>query len=117
MLGVRHFFIACYCYFFFQMNLSALMSAPPPPSSAPPLRENSSPFLLPRLLHSETDRDSWKRLSHTHWPALFALYDVSVYGGYVSVLPPVQLSVAISPETARQIRYLRNSRLSRFLRC
>ncbi len=73
-----------------------------------PTSSSSSPsFLLPRLLHSASDRDSWKRLPHTHWPALFALYNVSVSGGYVSILPPVHLSVAIAPDAARQLRHPR----------
>lgn len=36
---------------------------------------------------------------------LFNLYNISLSGQYVSVLPPILLSLAISPETARRLRH------------
>lgn len=38
-------------------------------------------------------------------PMLFGLYNISLSGQYVSVLPPIRLSLAISPETARRLRH------------
>ena len=38
-------------------------------------------------------------------PMLFNLYNISLSGQYVSVLPPILLSLAISPETARRLRH------------
>ncbi len=92
-----------------QVNISTLLSEldSPSPSPLPATQEDSSNsvFLLPKLLHTPEDADSWKRLPHTHWPALFALYNTSVYGGYVSILPPVHVSLAVSPDAARQLRH------------
>jgi hypothetical protein len=36
---------------------------------------------------------------------LFGLYNMSLSGQYVCLLPPIRLSLAISPETARQMRH------------
>ena len=36
---------------------------------------------------------------------LFGLYNMSLSGQYVCLLPPIRLSLAISPETARQLRH------------
>ena len=38
-------------------------------------------------------------------PMLFNLYNISLSGQYVSILPPILLSLAISPETARRLRH------------
>jgi hypothetical protein len=36
---------------------------------------------------------------------LFGLYNISLSGQYVSLLPPIRLSLAISPEAARRLRH------------
>jgi len=49
--------------------------------------------------------EPWRRLSNYHWPAILSLYNVSVSGHYISILPPIRLSHTVSSEEAR---YLRN---------
>jgi len=58
-----------------------------------------------KLHHINGEANSWKRLPHTHWPMLFSLYNMSLYGSYISFLPPVHLSAVIGPETAKQLRH------------
>ena len=36
---------------------------------------------------------------------LFGLYNISLSGQYICLLPPIRLSLAISPETARRLRH------------
>jgi hypothetical protein len=48
--------------------------------------------------------DPWKRLSHYHWPAILSLYNISLSGHYISILPPIRLSHAVSSEQARALR-------------
>ncbi|GAV02738.1 hypothetical protein RvY_13265 [Ramazzottius varieornatus] len=40
------------------------------------------------------------KLSYRHWPTLFGYYNVSLVGKYISVLPPIPLSVVVSPAEA-----------------
>ena len=42
-----------------------------------------------------------RRLPISHWPALFGYYNISLWGHYLSILPPILLSLPISPEEAR----------------
>ncbi|KDR22117.1 Sterol regulatory element-binding protein cleavage-activating protein [Zootermopsis nevadensis] len=48
--------------------------------------------------------DPWRRLSHYHWPAILSLYNISLSGHYISILPPIRLSHAVSSEQARALR-------------
>ncbi|XP_026284817.1 sterol regulatory element-binding protein cleavage-activating protein isoform X1 [Frankliniella occidentalis] len=48
--------------------------------------------------------DPWDRLSPYHWPTILSLYNVSVSGRYLSVLPAIRLSYVISPEVAVDLR-------------
>ncbi len=48
---------------------------------------------------------TWKHLPPTHWTTLFGLYNISLYGGYITILPPIQLALTISPETAVLLRH------------
>lgn len=41
-----------------------------------------------------------------HWSNLFSLYNVSLTGRFLSILPPIMLSIAVSPERAQSIRNL-----------
>ena len=40
----------------------------------------------------------WLRLPYSHWPMLFGLYNISVYGHRLVLLPPILLSTVVSPE-------------------
>ena len=57
-----------------------------------------------RLVRSRSDVASRQynthKLSYRHWPTLFGYYNVSLVGKYISILPPIALSVLISPEEA-----------------
>jgi hypothetical protein len=48
--------------------------------------------------------EPWRRLSHYHWPAILSLYNISVSGHYISILPPIRLSHTVSSEEARSLR-------------
>ena len=60
--------------------------------------------ILNKLLH-HPDYNPWKRLPHTHWPMLFGLYNITLYGNYITILPPIHLSMTISPESAKSLRH------------
>lgn len=51
-----------------------------------------------RLKHHKIDL--WQSLSPHHWTTLFGYYNISLSGRYISILPPIHLSVAIDPSTA-----------------
>lgn len=57
---------------------------------------------IARLKHMGCD--PWRRLSHYHWPAILSLYNISLSGHYISILPPIRLSHAVSSEQARALR-------------
>jgi len=57
---------------------------------------------LARLQHR--DADYWRRLPYSHWPMMFGLYNISVYGKRLALLPPVLLSSVISPEAVVKLR-------------
>ncbi|XP_067004981.2 sterol regulatory element-binding protein cleavage-activating protein isoform X2 [Anabrus simplex] len=59
---------------------------------------------LARLKHSGFD--PWRRLSHRHWPAILSLYNMSVAGHYITILPAIRISHAVTPEMARTLRNL-----------
>ena len=61
---------------------------------------------LKKLQHNP-DYAPWQRLPFTHWPMLFGLYNMSLYGQYITLLPPIQLSMTISPESAVSLRHPR----------
>ena len=67
------------------MNFSALIVEEDRESE-----ERKEPQLLKKLLHPAPST-SWKRLPPTHWPMLFGLYNISLSGGYVTILPPIQV--------------------------
>lgn len=89
------------------LNISAIIDPSPPDL---PKQETSShqqqqqPASYKKLLYS-ANYHTWKRLPYTHWPMLFGLYNMSLYGQYISILPPIQLSMTISPESAKQLRH------------
>ncbi|CAB3256174.1 unnamed protein product [Arctia plantaginis] len=55
------------------------------------------------LKHSPHSRP-WSRLSSQHWSGILSLYNESVAGHHVAVLPPILLSHRIAPELAAGIR-------------
>ena len=48
---------------------------------------------LKKLLPNRPALEIWSRLPSTHWPMLFSLYNVSLQGQYVTLLPPIHLSI------------------------
>jgi len=62
---------------------------------------------LKKLQASPADYAPWQRLPYTHWPMLFGLYNMSLYGQYITLLPPIQLAMTISPESAVSLRHPR----------
>ncbi|XP_063610066.1 sterol regulatory element-binding protein cleavage-activating protein-like isoform X2 [Penaeus indicus] len=52
-----------------------------------------------KLLKHRT-RSLLRKLPHNHWPTLFSYYNISITGHYLSILPPILLSLPISPEEA-----------------
>ena len=61
------------------------------------------PSILKKLQYGV--QETWKRLPQTHWPMLFGLYNVSLQGRHLAILPTIRLSMVISPESAAQLRH------------
>jgi len=76
-------------------NISNIISAHPPEG----IRKIET---LTKLQYK--DSDYWKRLPYSHWPMLFGLYNISVYGDHLALLPPILLSTVISPEAVVKLR-------------
>ncbi|XP_053676594.1 sterol regulatory element-binding protein cleavage-activating protein [Anopheles nili] len=57
---------------------------------------------LHRLKHP--DYETVYQLSNFHWASILKQYNVSLSGRYVTVLPAIKLSHAVSPQTAIQLR-------------
>ncbi|XP_058116606.1 sterol regulatory element-binding protein cleavage-activating protein isoform X2 [Anopheles coustani] len=57
---------------------------------------------LNRLKHP--DYETVYQLSNFHWSSILKQYNVSLSGRYVTILPPIKLSHAVSPQTALQLR-------------
>lgn len=45
----------------------------------------------------------WNRLSLYHWSSILSMYNVSIAGGQVTILPTIKLSHAMNPQLVRQI--------------
>lgn len=56
-----------------------------------------------RLKHPNLE--IWKLLSSQHWSALFGYYNISLYGRYISILPPIHLSIPVDPSEAISLRH------------
>ncbi|KAK7488750.1 hypothetical protein BaRGS_00020047 [Batillaria attramentaria] len=56
-------------------------------------------------LVEHTQLETWRGLSHKHWPRVMALYNISLMGRYVSILPSIHLSIEIDAETAKKMRH------------
>nr|CAD7460238.1 unnamed protein product [Timema tahoe] len=48
--------------------------------------------------------DSWHNLSPYHWPSILSLYNVSLAGQYISILPCMRISHVVTPDQARHLR-------------
>lgn len=48
---------------------------------------------------------AWRRLSQFHWQALLGVYNVSLSGKYISVLPPICISIPVNPNVAITLRH------------
>lgn len=44
-----------------------------------------------------------------HWTNLFSLYNISLVSRFISILPPISLSIPITPERAKQVRNVADS--------
>ena len=84
-------------------KLAALLTAGEPPPGA-------GDDDLTLLRHR--DPAVWHRLPDFHWMSLMRVYNVSTRGGYVTVLPPVYLSLAVPPPEAMQARHPRDAEVS-----
>lgn len=49
--------------------------------------------------------DSWSKLPSTHWPMLFSLYNLTLHGSYITLLPPIHLSMVIETDSAKMLRH------------
>ncbi|KAK2584484.1 hypothetical protein KPH14_006859 [Odynerus spinipes] len=49
------------------------------------------------------DFPPWNRLSLYHWSSILSMYNISVAGERVTILPTIKLSHAVSPQLVRQI--------------
>ncbi|XP_012252105.2 sterol regulatory element-binding protein cleavage-activating protein isoform X2 [Athalia rosae] len=49
------------------------------------------------------DFPPWNRLSLYHWPSILSLYNISLAGEQITILPTIKLSHAVSPQLAKQI--------------
>lgn len=49
------------------------------------------------------DFPPWNRLSLYHWSSIVSMYNISVAGEQVTILPTIKLSHAVSPQLVRQI--------------
>lgn len=55
-----------------------------------------------KLLKHRT-RSLLRKLPHSHWPTLFSYYNISLTGHYLSILPPILLSLPVTPEDALNV--------------
>ncbi|XP_064456623.1 sterol regulatory element-binding protein cleavage-activating protein-like isoform X2 [Ornithodoros turicata] len=53
----------------------------------------------------------WEALPTKHWTTLFGYYNISLSGRYISILPPVLLSVPIPATKAIQMRHVDDHRI------
>jgi hypothetical protein len=55
-----------------------------------------------RLVHHNPNL--WRLLSSQHWSALFNYYNISLSGKFITILPPILLSIAVDPKSAISTR-------------
>lgn len=62
---------------------------------------------LNRLQHP--NMDLWRRLSYRHWPDLLAVYNLSLAGNCIALLPPIRLSIPVHPDRVEQVRNVKDN--------
>ena len=83
---------------------------PPLPAAAAAAAAAATDDDLTLLRHR--DPAVWHRLHAFHWMSLMRVYNVTTRGGYVTVLPPVYLSLAVPPQEALLARHPRDAEVS-----
>jgi len=49
------------------------------------------------------DFPPWNSLSLYHWSSILSMYNISIAGGRVTILPTIKLSHAVNPQLAKRI--------------
>ncbi|XP_034937931.1 sterol regulatory element-binding protein cleavage-activating protein [Chelonus insularis] len=49
------------------------------------------------------DFPPWNRLSLYHWSSILAMYNISIAGQHITILPTIKIAHAVSPQVARQL--------------
>jgi hypothetical protein len=57
---------------------------------------------LHKLAHSGLE--PWRMLSQHHWASILRLYNISTAENYLSILPPIGISIAVPPHSALILR-------------
>nr|XP_050850645.1 sterol regulatory element-binding protein cleavage-activating protein [Vespula vulgaris]XP_050850646.1 sterol regulatory element-binding protein cleavage-activating protein [Vespula vulgaris]XP_050850647.1 sterol regulatory element-binding protein cleavage-activating protein [Vespula vulgaris]XP_050850648.1 sterol regulatory element-binding protein cleavage-activating protein [Vespula vulgaris]XP_050850650.1 sterol regulatory element-binding protein cleavage-activating protein [Vespula vulga len=78
------------------------------PSTVTPDRLNDNNDLINNVTDElnklrPVDFPPWNRLSLYHWSSIVSMYNISVAGEQVTILPTIKLSHAVSPQLVRQI--------------
>lgn len=47
----------------------------------------------------------WRRLSLYHWQVMMGVYNISLIGRYITVLPPITIAIPVKPEKAFSLRH------------
>ncbi|GIY33272.1 sterol regulatory element-binding protein cleavage-activating protein [Caerostris darwini] len=55
----------------------------------------------------------WRSLSSQHWTTLFGYYNLSLSGRFISILPPIHISVAVNPDNVVELRNPADVEISR----
>lgn len=69
---------------------------------------SSSHIPFERILYTKNNPPP-TRLPNYYWAHLFSLYNISLVGRFISLLPPIYLSAPVSPENAISVRNLADS--------
>ncbi|XP_054714405.1 sterol regulatory element-binding protein cleavage-activating protein-like [Uloborus diversus] len=64
-----------------------------------------------RLKHQVLN--NWQSLHTQHWTTLFGYYNISLSGRFISVLPPLHISLAVDPAIAVDLRNPKDIEISR----
>lgn len=63
-------------------------------------------------LQNPKNVELWRRLSYRHWPDLLDIYNISLAGKCIAMLPPIRISIPVNPERVSEVR---NSRDGEYL--
>lgn len=78
------------------------------------VRRDSDSHITPdeklKLEMTHTNFEQWRSLSHNHFPGLFACYNISLDGRYISILPSRHFSIVLSPNEAIELRHQEEGR-------